>query len=116
MGRNHTFISYSAGINCKFYPELLIIPVLSLTNLIKAKEELLDTIGTITLELYTRYTEPYRFINESPETIPDEAYPWIEIQKLTSNWTEWVRLTEQQNNSSVIQKNLLWAKSQLPTD
>lgn len=49
----------------------------------QSKKDILDAIGRITLEMETRYPELYRFLDESPETLPTQAHPHMDSRALS---------------------------------
>ncbi len=55
-------------------------------TLMKTKKELLEAITRLTFKIESQYPELYRFLDESPETIPAEAHPHMDIEALSTYW------------------------------
>ncbi len=52
----------------------------------KTKKEILEAISQLTFEIETHYPELYRFMDESPETIPSQEHPNLDTSVLRNYW------------------------------
>lgn len=50
----------------------------------KTKKDILEAISRLTLEIESEYPELYRFLDESPVTIPTEAHPNLGVEELST--------------------------------
>ena len=50
----------------------------------KTKKDILEAISRLTLEIESEFPELYRFLDESPDTIPAEAHPQLGVEELST--------------------------------